>query len=277
VSSVFQPIASDIEKSEPYETMTKKVLLYSIGASDESHGPALPRDIDDHMAHRMVTIIAERTGHYYKGHLPYCGDQVGEIARDWCASYMDSKKVITNLVDDLQHDITKQQKCLESNVSHIVIISAHGGNNFLKSQESRLSNSIMVPVLYLLPFDGIRQFHESYGELTMTHADIAEHSIAAYMNLVNESKLAMLNELAATDPEKVLRKWPALAGLGGYRLYGGPRYDLLRGSRQNSLDAAKRFLELRKMIADKDIGRKFLNASINSAIEQISLFTRISK
>lgn len=256
----------------PYDKSKNKVLLYSIGNADEAHSPALPRDIDDHIARRKAISIAERTGFYYKGHFPYCGDRAGEIARDWSPAYMESSEVINNIISDVKLDISKQERYLRNEISHVIIVSCHGGNNFLKDEQVNLANALGVPVLYILPFQGVRVTDEKLGEIFVSHADIAEHSIASYLGLLDKAKLDMVNEIAQKDPEDALKRWPTIAGLGGFRLFGGSRYDALRKRTENHSISANRFLKERRMIADTQLGERIFELSITNAIEEINAF-----
>jgi creatinine amidohydrolase/Fe(II)-dependent formamide hydrolase-like protein len=252
-------------------------MVYSMGAFNEAHSPALPLDIDDHMARRTAVEVCQKLGSYYKAHLPYCGDIVGELARDWCQSHMDSEHVFSNVIADVKRDIEAQNQILSQTISHVVIISCHGGNNILQEKQAALSESAGIPVLYIPPFDGIIESYGNYTDIRMTHADIAEHSIADYLGLLDRKKLDVINELASKDPEAALKKWPTIAGLGGYRLFGGERYEPLRKSRSDPTAAAIRFISERKMIVDVNLGKRFYLSNLTKIEKRILEFVKDPK
>jgi creatinine amidohydrolase/Fe(II)-dependent formamide hydrolase-like protein len=247
----------------------KGVLVYSMGSLDEDHGPALPRQIDDITAIKTVALVCERTGFSYRGHLPFSSDRVGEIARDWCPAFTEPEKAVEGIIEYIRHDLSTWP----ARASHIVIISGHGGNNFLKGQEKQLSDSIGVPVLYVIPFEGVKAFHKEYGEIEVEHANTGDHSVAAYMGLLDEKGLRMINELAARDSRKALENWKPLCRLGWYVLFGGPRYEPLRNPAYGLEEEAKRFLNERRIIADPELGRELFNQNLEKTLKQVQDFT----
>jgi creatinine amidohydrolase/Fe(II)-dependent formamide hydrolase-like protein len=258
----------------PHPKINNSIIVYSIGIADEGHSPALPRDIDDYMARRTAILVSETTGVYYKGHLPYSSDRVGKIAKDWCPVYMDQQMMIRDIIKEVRRDLQIQKRLLKNKVRGIVIISCHGGNNFLKSEEKKLSRALRVPVLYVPAFEDIVTHHKKFGRITVTHADIAEHSIAAYLNLLDKDKLREVNRLSTKRPAFALKKWPTIAGLGGYRLFGGKRYEILRKSRIDSLYAARRFMKDRKIMVDPALGEKLFDKNVRITSRKVRNFMR---
>jgi len=247
---------------------TADVLLYSLGSLDEGHGPALPRRMDDHFAVRCAVDIFARTGFPYRKHLPYVSDRVGEIARDWCPLWMPPDDLIRSVTDDLRGDIARWPRA----VSHVVLINGHGGNNFLKDHERALSRKIGRPVFFAVPMEGDGIRHPQYGLVRCTHADSGEHSLAAFLGLLDRARLRTVNAVAARDPGKALARWKPIAGLGWYVLFGGPRYEALRKPEYGLLRTAREFLENPVIIGDPDIGRRFYVKHLEKTIRSIRRF-----
>ena len=246
------------------------VLIYSMGSIDEGHGAALQRDNDDLVAKRTAVLAAERLGIQYSAHIPYGSDRAGEIAKDWCPAWIEPGEATKKVIGFIRENIRTWPK----KVSHAVIISGHGGNNFLKDEEQRMSKEVGVPVLYVEPYEGCRVDDPQYGVIEMEHANSAEHSVAAYMGLLDEKKLAEINRVAAEDPEKALKEWPPLCGLGGFTEFGGPRYEALRNPEWGIRKHAKRFLQEREIIADPEVGRRFFEQNLDNTIGKIAEFIK---
>ncbi len=195
---------------------------------------------------------------------------MGEIARDWCPAWQEPEEATQGITDYIKRDISRWP----GKASHAVIISGHGGNNFLKDQEGRLSDSIGVPTLYIIPFDGVTATLKGYGEIDVGHADHGEHSVAAYMNLLNRESLDMINGVAAENPKGALENWKPLSGLGWYILFGGPRYEPLRNPDYGLVQQAERFMKEKRIIADPEVGRELYEKNLDKALKQILDFTR---
>lgn len=253
------------------------IKIYSIGASNELHGPALPTNIDDFFAKRVAVIVSEKIGADYVGHLPYSSDRIGSIAKDWNKSYIGIKELINNVITDISKDISRQRKSKLEVFSHVIIISGHGGNNLVKDSEEFISKKINVPTLYIPPLSGVYALHSKYGRIIPSHADDAEHSIGLYMGLLDKEEFNKINKSAKTNPMEVLKKWPQLMGLGGYVLpeLGGKRYKKLRSMGSKNEKKARKFLQTRSIIADKGIGRQLVEGNIEMALNLIKNFADI--
>jgi creatinine amidohydrolase/Fe(II)-dependent formamide hydrolase-like protein len=244
------------------------VLLYSLGSIDEEHGPALPGMIDDVIAVRSAFDIFVQAGFRYRKHLPYVSDRVGEIARDWCPHWMPREKLVGRVISDIRADAARWPRT----VSHVVLINGHGGNNFLKEREQDISERIGIPFLFIVPLEGDGVMDPKLGRVECVHADTGEHSLAAYLGVLNTTRLRDINRTAAESPEKALKRWKALAGLGGYVLYGGPRYRELRRPEYGLLKAAESFLRNPKIIGDPGIGGKLYRKHLNRSLRLIRAF-----
>ena len=245
------------------------VLVYSMGSIDEGHGAALQRDNDDIVAKRTAVLACERLGIQYRGHLPFGSDRVGEIARDWCPAWTEPEEALSGIVDYIKNDIGKWPK----KVSHVAIISGHGGNNFLKDEEERISQETGVPAYYVCPFEECKTTHEVYGEIEVEHANSGEHSVAAYMGVLDNEALGEINRVAKEDPKKALELWKPLCGLGWYVLFGGPRYEPLRNPDWGLADHANRFMKEKHILGDYAVGKALFEQNLDNTIRQIRDFT----
>ncbi len=254
-------------------SLFSRIKVYSIGASNENHGPAIPSNIDDLFAKRTSVIVCERTGADYRMHLPYSGDGVGNIAKDWNPGFMYSGTMVSYITRDIKYDVMRQRNLLGSHrtVKGAVIISGHGGNNFLGHADilNHLSKHADIPVIYIPPLDGIYADHP-LGRLIPSHADDSEHSIALYMGVLNQKGLEEITELARKDVYEVIKKWPELMGLAGYVLpSGGERYNKLRELAPGLIEMANKFLERKSIIVDRSCGEELFNKNVDVTVRKI--------
>ncbi len=251
------------------------VGVYSAGAF-EAHGTAILPDIDNRQGIRTAVTVCEQAGFAYRGHIPYSSDRAGEVARDWNGNYVGMAKM-TKLVERFIRNDIEVYKRHGIPTSYAVVISGHGGNNFLKDKEAKISKAIRIPFLYVAPFDGVSVKSARHGVVRITHADLAEHSIALYLNALDKRKLARINAVAKRDPLEALRQNTAIMGLGFYCLpeLGGKRYNKLRKSKffSNTTEAEK-FKRNRKVEADYEIGRQFIQKNVKSARKRIEEFLK---
>jgi len=252
------------------------VLLYGMGSIDEDHGPAIPRDIDDLTADMTATRAIQRIGPEkfdYKGVLPFGSDRVGEIAKRWCPAWIPPEEATQKVINLISDYIESNDKA-----THAAIISGHGGNNFLKDQESMISKKVGIPFMYTCPFAGVEYNHPKYGHIEVEHATSGDHSTVLYMSKINDrvkfnpKGVKQINELAAKNPEEALKKWPPLCGLGGYILYGGPDFEGLRNPDYELEVHSKRFFKDKRIIADRDLGKILFNKNLDNTIKQIQEF-----
>jgi len=254
----------------------REVLIYSIGASNEGHGNALPSNIDDYVAIRTAVLVSEQTGSTYRGHLPYSSDRAGITALDWNPGYIKMEDLIKNIVIDIKRDIQNLER-YGFRTSHVAVIGGHGGNNFLKEEETKLCHAIGVPFLYIPPFHGVHAKSKRYGKVVISHADHGEHSVALYLGLLDKEKLDKINEIAKKDPIEAIRQNQPIMGLVFYVLpeLGGNRYQALRTRRKDLLDVAIRFVKREKrIIADYDVGKQLFEGNVLATRKQIENFAK---
>ena len=248
--------------------MTLNIAIYSIGASDEEHGPALPKNTDDVYAKHVAKEVAKEINAEYIRHLPYSTDGYFPLAKDWnhnCLSVQESQDLI---IKDLKKDIQN------NNFSHIILISGHGGNNPLGLDEiqSKISKELNIPFLYIPPLEGLFINHPIYGKIIPGHADSCEHSLGLYLRIINIEKFKVLQEQIKENPLEVLKKYPVLMGLAGYSLPEldlENKYKLLRDKVPQRIDNAREFLKNKNLIADKEVGKDFTKGNIKTAVIDI--------
>jgi creatinine amidohydrolase/Fe(II)-dependent formamide hydrolase-like protein len=264
--------AESQKESGPFDSRNRRVLVFSIGAGNESHGSALPSNIDDYAAIITATTVSIRMGLTYVGHLPYSSDRAGELARDWNPGYIPRDELRTRVLEDVGRAIDLQKEFQGNVASLVVLVSGHGGNNFLEEEETALSDGLGVPFRYLRPFPkGSLIRSRKHGRLEVTHADDGEHSVGLYLGLLDEKKLRRINETARRDPKEALRNDPAIMGLGYYVLsdVSGDKYADLRARHKELLRTARKFLRERRIIADYDSGRELMRKNIADTLSQV--------
>jgi len=259
-------------KAESY-----RIKIFSIGAHLENHGKALPSNIDDYIARHLAIRLSQEINVDFVGHLPYCGDREGKKAKDWNPGVMEKKIVVNGIISDINNDLSKRAKLDLSPPSCIVIVSGHGGNNYLTEEQEKIGQITNLPILYLPPFSKISIKHKKFGRLEITHADHAEHSVADYLGLLDKKNLQKINNLARKDPIKALKENPAIMGLGGYVLpeISGERYKSLRDRHPELVKMARKFIaEDKKIIVDRKAGGLLIETGIKNAKKSIYSFLK---
>jgi creatinine amidohydrolase/Fe(II)-dependent formamide hydrolase-like protein len=268
--------AESQKENGPFDSRNRRVLVFSIGASNEGHGAALASNIDDYAAILTATAVSMRLGLTYVGHLPYSGDRAGELARDWNPGYLARGVLRAKLVQDVRRAVDLQEE-LGNKASLVVVISGHGGNNLLEEEEAALSEASGVPFRYVRPFPrGSSVRSKKHGRVEITHADDGEHSVGLYLGLLDNKKLRKINETARRDPEKALKQDPTLMGLGYYVLpeLSGDRYQDLRARHAELLRTARKFLRDRRVVADYDVGKKLMDKNVADTLLRVKRIIR---
>ncbi|MDH3276576.1 MAG: hypothetical protein OEM21_00570 [Nitrosopumilus sp.] len=260
---------------QKFESENYQIKIFSIGAYFENHGKALPMNIDDHIARHLAIRLSQEINCDYVGHLPYCGDREGKNAQDWNPGVMEKKVVVNGIISDLRNELLKRRKLDLPSPLCVVLVSGHGGNNYLVEEQEKIGRLSNIPVLYLPPFSKISIKHKKFGRWEMTHADHAEHSVADYLGLLDKKNLQKINNLARKDPIQALKNDPVIMGLGGYVLpeLGGEKYKSLRDRHPELVKMARKFIEKdKKIIVDKKVGELFIEKAINNATKVIYSF-----
>ena len=241
----------------PFRQGEGTVLIFSIGNDFEAHGPALPKDIDSRVAKALSVSVANVSGGNYCSHIPFSTDMTGEIAKFWSPRYLPFDEFADKTLRFMQFNI----KQLSYKPEKIVIINGHGGNTRLLAMIDKYTEKLGVPVDVFIP-EAVRIPLGYTGE----HAYIAEHSVAAHLGVLDSERLKEINQVAGRDPLEALRRWPALAGLGGFIEFGGERFSVLR---QLNHECLEHFKSKRKIEATKELGDRIFAAMVTSINEQL--------
>jgi hypothetical protein len=263
-----------IENYGPYQSRMRRVALFSVANDFEAHGLPMPPNTDTLLAQNWCRLISQRLGVSYIAHIPYSTDSVGEVARNWSPYYLD----FNEFSDKLRDFVAWHLKRLNFEPEKVVILIGHGGNRRLPEREESLTAALGVPVQCLLPgvselliypeFEAIDVIYDiavKGGE----HAYILEYSLMAYYGHFDFAKLDTLNEVAARDPLEALKRWPAIAGLGGFIEFGGREYDGLRQI-EGLVVALEDFKKRRKILVDAELGKRASELLVNHFCERIT-------
>ncbi|MBI4831321.1 MAG: hypothetical protein HY801_07150 [Candidatus Lindowbacteria bacterium] len=206
-------------------------------------------------------------------HIPYATDTTGAIALNWSPIYIPFDEFYARLRDFVKWHLER----LSFTPSKVAIIIGHGGNRDLPEREDDLSKYLGLPVkclsagvsepLVYPEFEAIETIYEIVSK-GGEHAYILEYSLIAYLGHLDFSKLDVLNDVAAKDPLEALRRWPAIAGLGGYIEFGGPEYEPLRQI-GGLVAALEDFKKRRKIIVDRELGRRATELIVNYFCEKL--------
>jgi creatinine amidohydrolase/Fe(II)-dependent formamide hydrolase-like protein len=259
-----------IEKCGPYPRGRREVFCFSVGNDFEAHGPALPPETDSIMARAFAQNFSAMYGAYYVAHIPYTSDRVGSIALDWSPCFIEWKDFVEKTVEFIKWHIGS----LPWPPERVVIFAGHGGLMELFTMNEELGRRLGVKVRtgfvagvgpVQLPADleareAVEKILAGAGE----HAYILEHSAAAALGILDWEQMEMINREAARDPESVLKKWPALAGLGGYLLFGDKdRYQPLRDAGLEFV--LNDFLQRKKIAVSKKLGEILLEGALKTS------------
>jgi creatinine amidohydrolase/Fe(II)-dependent formamide hydrolase-like protein len=257
LSDPSQTTLKEMDGYGPFKQDEDKVLIFSIGNDFEAHGPALPKDIDSRVAKALAVSVANASGANYCAHIPFSTDMTGEIAKYWSPRYLSFDVFANKTLKFMQFNL----KELSYKPEKIVIINGHGGNTRLLAMIDKYTEKLGITVDVFIP-EAVRIPLGYTGE----HAYIAEHSVAAYLGVLDSLRLNEINQVAGQDPLEALRRWPALAGLGGFIEFGGERFSALR---QLNHECLEHFKSKRRIEATKELGDKIFNAMVNSIKEQL--------
>jgi hypothetical protein len=262
-----------LETYGPYEPSMRKTALFSVANDFEAHGYPMPPHTDTLLAQNWCRLIVRRLGLSYVAHIPYSTDSAGEIARNWSPHYLPFEQFYEKLRDFVAWHIER----LSFKPERVVIVIGHGGNRDLPERQDELTAALGVPVQCLLPGVSEALVYPEFEALDVIydivaqggeHAYILEYSLMADFGHLDFQKLETLNAVAARDPFEALRRWPAIAGLGGFIEFGGPEYDPLREI-GGLVAALEDFKKRRKILVDAELGRRANELLVNHFCERI--------
>lgn len=241
----------------PFGRTENHVGVFTVGNPCEGHGPALPRDIDDRVVKALAFRACDATGAYYCGHVPFTSDRVGSIATAWSPLWIPESEMITRTAEFIRTYLGMTRLDFQ----RVCLLNGHGGNNFIASRQDELSEKAGRPIEFIIPFEGVET----------GHADTLEHSVAAYLGLVDAGKLARMNALIRKDPKEALRRWPPIGGLGGYLIFGGKKFAELRRPEYGLTECLEGFLADREIRADMILGRKLFDDMLSAACRALKV------
>nr|MDO8134661.1 creatininase family protein [Candidatus Njordarchaeum guaymaensis] len=241
----------------PFRQSESQVVLFSIGNDYEAHGPALPKEIDSRVAKELAIRVANASGASYCAHIPFSTDMTGDLAKYWSPRYIPFDEFASKTLEFLRF----YMKQLAYKPRKVVILNGHGGNTLLITMIGKYSEALGVDVDVFIP-EEVRIPVDYQGE----HAYVIEHSVAAYLGLLDKKRLDELNQVANKDPLEALRRWPSVAGLGGFIEFGGEKFSVLRSMLTECLE---HFKKKRKIQADVKLGEKIFTSMVKTIKDQL--------
>ncbi len=246
--------------------------MFSVANDFESHGYPMPPHTDTLLAQNWCHSITRKIGASYVAHIPYSTD-LSEAARNWSPNYLPFEE----FYGKLREFVAWHLRHIGFAPTKVAIIVGHGGNRELPAREEDLSRYLGLPVSCLMAgasepliypeFEAIDVLYEIVAK-GGEHAYILEYSLIAHMGHLDYDKLATVNEVASKDPLEALRRWPAIAGLGGYIQFGGPEFNPLREIEGLSV-ALEDFKKRRKILVDPELGRRANEIIVNHFCERL--------
>jgi creatinine amidohydrolase/Fe(II)-dependent formamide hydrolase-like protein len=263
----------ELKRYGPHEDDMRRVALFSVANDFEAHGYPMPPHCDSLLAQNWCYRITRRIGASYVAHIPYATDSTGDVAVNWSPIYIPFEEFYAKVREFVGWHLER----LSFTPSKVAIIIGHGGNRQLPERADDLTKRLGIPVMCLEAgasepliypefeaLDAVYEIIAQGGE----HAYILEYSLMAHLGHLDNAKLKVLNDVAEKDPLDALKRWPAIAGLGGYIEFGGPEYDPLR--KIGGLCAAlEDFKKRRKILVDPELGRRANALIVNYLCERI--------
>jgi len=241
-------LAKNLGNWGPFGRGENRVAVFTVGNPCEGHGPALPKDIDDRVVKALALRACDAEGAYYCGHVPFTSDRVGRIALAWSPLWIPEDEMVSRTGQFIKTYLAM----VGLRFHRICLLNGHGGNNFIAGCRRELSRKAGRSIDFVIPFEGIET----------GHADTLEHSVAAYLGLVDAGKLAAMNDLVHRDPKKALRRWPPTGGLGGYIMFGGEEFSELQKPEYGLTKCLEGFLADREIRADMALGRNLFDGML---------------
>lgn len=219
-------------KYESGKVMSEKVHqigIIALGSHRENHGSALPIDTDSKIAANVALNVATKTG------ATFLGIFYGATEYDYVKHGIHLKKedLINNQIIP---QLLNAKKLL--NISKVIIVNGHGGNNLIINEIKDISNKTGLKIV----------FNNSIIEKEGPHACTGELSMGKVLGFVDEEKIIEHGNFDK-NPE---------VGMVGLKL-----------ARENEpiIDEEARFIEKNGFKIDEDIGRKLLDDAEKNIIE----------
>lgn len=221
-------------KYESGKVMSEKVHqigIIALGSHRENHGSALPIDTDSKIAANVALNVATKTG------ATFLGIFYGATEYDYVKHGIHLKKedLINNQIIP---QLLNAKKLL--NISKVIIVNGHGGNNLIINEIKDISNKTGLKIV----------FNNSIIEKEGPHACTGELSMGKVLGFVDEEKIIEHGNFDK-NPE---------VGMVGLKL-----------ARENEpiIDEEAKFIEKNGFKIDEDIGRKLLDDAEKNIIESV--------
>lgn len=208
-----------------------QIGIIALGSHRENHGSALPIDTDSKIAANVALNVATKTG------ATFLGIFYGATEYDYVKHGIHLKKedLINNQIIP---QLLNAKKLL--NISKVIIVNGHGGNNLIINEIKDISNKTGLKIV----------FNNSIIEKEGPHACTGELSMGKVLGFVDEEKIIEHGNFDK-NPE---------VGMVGLKL-----------ARENEpiIDKEARFIEKNGFKIDEDIGRKLLDDAEKNIIESV--------
>jgi creatinine amidohydrolase/Fe(II)-dependent formamide hydrolase-like protein len=253
-----------LEERDINRGVRRKVGLVSLGNALEAHGMALAPDIDDRIGAAGAVAVANRTGARYLGHVPFATDGIGDVARAWSPAFMPFAEFYNETVGFVRTLLAAfYTRHGSAPPDLLVLVSGHGGNAALAGQVDRLAHDLGVPCCQYAP---AIEVPDGNG-LTIHHCGTAEHSVAMHLGAgcVDRDRLERANADMAQDEAsflRTLRDHPDFAGMAGFYVFGGARFDAVRARYPGLKSSVRDVFERRRVDADAELGRRIFEYSV---------------
>jgi len=260
----------------PYGKNEGKWLIFTVGNPNEGHGLALPRMIDDFHAKYVAYQVEFKTGSRYVAHIPYTTDRCGIAAKDWAPQYIPEEKFITKTEEFIRYHINIYKE-MGLKADKVLVIIGHGGNLGLIDVQDKLKENLKLTRFvckFIIEESYLKELPKESHSLFKTagHASHIEHSLASAMGVLDEGKLAEMNELIGSDIDKALKLWPPLGGLGGFITFGGKYIEALGSVKKDKYELWKCLNALKakgKIEVNKELAEKVIQITIDRLIKLI--------
>lgn len=271
---------------DPFKPVLHNTIIFTIGNPCEGHGPVLSADNDSRCANFVAHQVSNRTGARFISHIPYTSDQVGEIALDWSPLFLPMEKFVIKSVEFMKNHCQILQNQVNMQFSKILIINGHGGHfgmtdypywNELREQfESDIIfvNTYEADVTKSIQANSFlsNESQKVYLNIASGHADTMEHSVASLYGGIDYGKLYQLNKfIRKNGVDATLKKWPVLAGLGGYQKFGGDEYEPLRNI-ETLVKCLNQFEEEKQILVFPEFAHLVMEQLITNICQKVTRF-----
>ena len=208
-----------------------KIGLIALGSHRENHGSCLPIDTDSKIASNVCLKVATDTGATYLG-IFYAATEYDYVKH---GHHLKEDEL---LYDQIIPQLNNARKMLD--LSSVIIINGHGGNNLIKDKIDIIEEECKLNVI----------FNNSIIENEGPHACTGELSMGKVLGIIDEDKFNTHTDFKK-NPE---------VGMVGLTL-----------ARKNNhiIDQEAENIKEKGMVIDETLGKKLLDHAYNDIIEDI--------